>query len=421
MNAVFETIDYRTVLFKPFLYLKKMLIVGIAVALLLSGYEFLVYNGTINKEENEFLYSQYITKRQLMQKEIESLNNDKELLEDYRDNSILIAMNNGNSYTGTINYLIYVENDDATNSKQKKYLNTLYLEITNNFVEPTLLKVLGSQNAVYLNELYDLRVDVNSGLLILSFSYYDKEIVEQFINILNEYVNSFYREDLNNAYTLKCASSVKNGLFIEKTNSFSSISNSISELDSNIKKLENELNNMKTPNVDILDVIKQFSIGFFLGAFIVYLINLMKIIFSRRIESVNQINNSNLCVVLGVKGKMYKDCNLIERKVYSLIGIPNYEEENYKKGLKYNCKIKNINQNNILYFGEDKSLELENVTIDFLSYDEVGSSKFLEKNELVGAYLLEIVLGKTKISEIEEIVKMAKFSEKEILGYIVIC
>lgn len=411
-------LDLATVFIGPLKKWKKIIVCGLIVAVLLSGFSFLKATGALSGESKEEKIKAYNEDTAQLQKEIEMLQREYESNEKYIDNSILMSLNNDNAYTGYAKFSISVNSTDETEQKQlvAKY-RSVYEHVLEN--EETLEFIRGkipNVDDVYLSELAKCDTTGSDGLITVTFSYTDKQIVQDVIDFISNSFETYYESDpASDVYSLDpLGTSVRKGISTELDKTYSTVIKQIADLDTQISDKKAALLAVESPYFSAKSAIKYALVGFVGGAILAYGVLFLVIVISGRIESLNQVKitfgpNS----VASSFAKSGNPSKLMKKMLYK--GLYTDKDE-FLKVLKNNYSAVSHGQyKNTLIVGED------DLGVEGFGYSVGGASaESLEKLASADSAIVEIQIGKTKMSEVIEEIQRIEFYGKDFLGFIVL-
>lgn len=411
-------LDLATVFVGPLKRWKKIIICGLVFAVLLSGFSYVKASGLLGGETKAEKIKSYNENVAHLEKEIEMLQREYDTNEKYIENSILMSLNNDNAYTGYAKFSISVNATDETEQKQliskyrSVYEHILGNEETLDFIRSKIPNV----DDVYLSELAKCDTTGTDGLITVTFSYTDKNVVQDVIDFISNSFQKYYADDTaSDVYTLaSLGTSVRKGITTDLDKTYSSVIKQIADINTQINDKETELSGLESPYFSVKSLVKYAIIGFVVGAVFAYGVIFLVIVISGRIESLNQVKvtfgPASMLSSFAISGKPSK---FMMKTLYKGLYT---EKEEYLSAFDSNyAAASGGTYKNTLIIGENNP-ELEN--FDWASADT--SAENLRKLSAADSVVIEVEIGKTKINDIIEIIQRADFYEKDFLGFIVL-
>lgn len=411
-------LDLATVFVGPLKRWKKIIICGLVFAVLLSGFSYVKASGLLSGETKAEKIKSYNENVAQLEKEIEMLQHEYDSNEKYIENSILMSLNNDNAYTGYAKFSISVNATDETEQKQliSKY-RSIYEHVLDN--EETLDFIrskIPNVDDVYLSELAKCDTTGSDGLITVTFSYTDKNIVQDVIDFISNSFQEYYADDTaSDVYTLdSLGTSVRKGITTDLDKTYSSVIKQIADINTQITDKKTELAGLESPYFSAKSLVKYAAIGFVGGAILAYGVIFLVLVISGRIESLNQVKvtfgPASMLSAFAMNGSPSK---FMMRTLYKGLYT---EKEEYLKAFDSNYSAASRGEyENTLIIGEINP-ELED--FDWTSTDT--SAENLRKLSVADSVIIEIEIGKTKINDIIEIIQRVDFYGKDFLGFIVL-
>lgn len=411
-------LDLATVFVGPLKRWKKIIICGLVFAVLLSGFSYVKASGLLSGETKAEKIKSYNENVAQLEKEIEMLQREYDSNVKYIENSILMSLNNDNAYTGYAKFSISVNATDETEQKQliSKY-RSIYEHVLDN--EETLDFIrskIPNVDDVYLSELAKCDTTGTDGLITVTFSYTDKNIVQDVIDFISNSFQEYYADDTaSDVYTLdSLGTSVRKGITTDLDKTYSSVIKQIADINTQITDKKTELASLENPYFSAKSLVKYAAIGFVGGAILAYGVIFLVLVISGRIESLNQVKvtfgPASILSSLAVNGNPSK---FMMRTLYKGLYT---EKEEYLRAFDSNYSAASGGEyKNTLIIGEINP-DLED--FDWTSTDT--SAENLRKLSVADSVIIEIEIGKTKINDIIEIIQRVDFYGKDFLGFIVL-
>ncbi|MDD6808021.1 MAG: hypothetical protein PUD72_06220 [Oscillospiraceae bacterium] len=412
-------LDLVTIFVGPLKKWKKIIVSGLVFAVLLSGFSFANLSGIVGRETKEEKIENYKTDVAQLEKEINMLEREYDSNKNYMDKSILMSMNNDNAYTGYAKFNISVTAEEEIEQKQlinkfrSVYEHILDDEETLDFIR----KEIPNVDDVYLSELIKCSTSGSDGLITVTFSYTDKEVVQNVINHISTSFETYYEKDSNsNEYSLDSLGiNVRKGLSSSFDRTYSSsVIKQLADLDKQIEEKKDELSSVDSPYFTFKSFIKYVLVGFVGGAIVAYGVLLLMIVLLGRIESINQVKitfgTNSVLSTFAIGGEPSK---IMKKLLYKGLNI---SKDDFIKTFKNNFSVITNGENKRTLIIGERDLALDGYIMSLGG----ESSENLEKLADSDSVIIEIEIGKTKINDIIEEIQRIEFYGKDFLGFIVL-
>ncbi len=323
-QLLFDDMTFKELMGQSLKHWRKAVAVGLFVALLLSGFTFLTSYKSLPSNMSE--EDRIATETQIanLQGDVELLNEQIAVQQDYIDNSILMNINPNTMISASMVFYVYVEGDDPQIEKNINY--AYYAMVYSGEIAECVSKMEGFSSSDYLKEIITAEINVDSE--VPCFVVYAKHYDEQKANELLDAIDSVFESKEEELVTTmgdfelkEISRSVSVVASPELVDSQTDAYTSISTLQSALSEKEASLDEL-TKSVSMSNLIIKtsllFLIGFVIGFIAVMAVYAVMILASSKVKSANQLRSNYSVRVLGNFYFFDKEIKPLDKLAYRL-------------------------------------------------------------------------------------------------------
>lgn len=323
-QLLFDDMTFKELMGHSLKHWRKAVAVGVLLALLLSGFMFASSYKTLPSQMSEDARRETEKQIEDLEKDIELLNNQISVQQDYIDNSILMNINPNTMVSASIVY--YIQVDSADSQLEKKVNYAYYTMICSGEIAECISKMDGFSASDYLQEIItaDINVDSEVPCVAIYVKHYDFDMANQLLDAIAdvfEVKKAELVETMGEFELKEISRSVSSGTFSTLIDTQADAYTSLSTLQSTLSEKESELEGLTgAASVSSLAVKTAifFLVGFAVGVIIVIAIYAVLILASSKIKSANQLRSNYSVRVLGSFVFFNKDIKFLDRLAYKL-------------------------------------------------------------------------------------------------------
>lgn len=433
-QLLFDDMTFKELLGQSLKHWRKALVIGLLVAVLFSGFNFLISYKTFSSEMSENAREKTETKISELKESIALLDSQILVQQNYIDNSILMNINPNTVINASLVY--YIKTYDADVQLEKKVNYTYYSMVCSGEIAECVSEKDGFSDSDYLQEVItaEINVDSEAPCITVYVKHYDEDKVSKLLDAISEIFNEKREElaDSVGSFELKeisrSISSISSPALLDsQTEAYTALSTLQDTLDEKEAMLEELTNSVSMGNLTLKTAVF-FVLGFAVGFIALVIWYMILILASSNIKSANQLVSNYSVRVFGdfvsFDGKKTVFDSLAYRLSDESIDV---SEEQTVKLIKNNIEISaddksilvvSLSKDEKVEFLREHLCNVENViSVSDIAFDDPNTVKELKNADAV---LIVAKKFENTLYQLDMAKKEVEYDKKEFLGVILI-